>query len=50
MKSEEGLNMSDISKAFEMDDILILWQIFAGYFKRFVHVLYDVPHTPDEIT
>jgi hypothetical protein len=27
----------------EVDDILILRQISAGYFKRFVHVLHDVP-------
>jgi hypothetical protein len=41
-KMRKGLK-SDLSQVFEVDDILILWQISAGYFKRFVHVLHDVP-------
>ena len=35
--------MTDISKDFEVDDIFILWQISAGYFKRFVHVRHKRP-------
>jgi hypothetical protein len=43
VQTRPGSDLSDIFQVFEVMDIFILLKISTGYFKYFVHALYERP-------